>query len=77
MSEKATEVPDLIRALMEYIPETVIDCHGSKCRQLWCAACYDEETNARAMTEAMAVRDNAQQVLAGLEAGLIPPTRTP
>lgn len=67
MSEHGKEVANIIRLLMGYIPDGIIDCHGSKCRQSWCSACYDEERNEEAMAEAAATAAEATRVLSALE----------
>lgn len=35
-----------------YIPTETVECHGDKCRQLWCVSCFGEEEAEREIERA-------------------------
>lgn len=66
--EQQITIEDLVKALeevMKYTPDDdIIDCHGSKCREEWCEACFGAEEAEEAMREIGAATTKAQKALA-------------
>lgn len=62
-----TAAPELLTALeavIGYIPDSVIACHGDKCRKPWCVSCREEEFADAAIEKAQAVKTAARAAIA-------------
>ena len=63
------KVVKTINDLLRYVPVSVVECRGDKCREPWCASCYGWDAAELGLTVAQADGTTARAVLAEIEGG--------
>ncbi len=60
--------PELLEALSRItsyvVTEAVESCNGNKCRELWCAGCFGEETAEKTVSDAREALTSARAAIA-------------
>lgn len=60
--------PDLLEVLDSILPYVVADvvesCHGSKCREVWCAGCFGDEYAEKHVAESNELLKRARAAIA-------------
>jgi hypothetical protein len=49
--------------LAQYVPDQIVECRGDKCRQPWCASCYQIQDAEKAVMDAQAKLATLRAVL--------------
>lgn len=61
--ELSRALAEALESIMGYVPLDVVHCRGDKCRELWCASCFDDEEAESYLVTAERHLKNAKSAL--------------
>ena len=54
-----------LKPILRFVPQSIVECRGDKCREPWCASCYGEDAAITALDRASAEAAAARAALKG------------
>ena len=61
----AARLREALKPILRFVPQSIVECRGDKCREPWCASCYGEDAAITALDRASAEAAAARAALKG------------
>ena len=56
---------EALRPILRFVPQSIVECRGDKCREPWCASCCGEDAANAALDRAQTEAADAHAALKG------------